>query len=120
MLVHDRFKVHMIKKTRHECEKLSLRLQPLPPRSPDLQPLDYAVFGNAKRRLEKMLRAGHVEDKDWAARVKTFKELVRGTDVKPAIQQFRKRLEACIESGGNHIEQTLKGVCREVKPRPFL
>jgi hypothetical protein len=110
----------MSKMAMKECQKLSLTVQPLPPRSPDLQPLDYAVFGNAKRRLEKMVRDGGVEAKDWAARVKAFKKIVKEMKVVPAIQQFRTRLEACIESGGNHIEQTLKGVCREVEPHPTL
>ncbi len=120
MLVHDRFRVHMSKMAMKECKQLSLAVQPLPPRSPDLQPLDYALFGNAKRRLEKMVREGDVEDKDWAGRVKAFKKLVRDTGMAPAIQQFSTRLKACIDSGGNHIEQSLKGVYREVEPHPTL
>jgi hypothetical protein len=120
MLIHDRFRVHMSKTAMKQCQKLDLRVQPLPPRSPDLQPLDYAVFGNAKRRLEKMVRNGDVQDNDWAARVRAFKKLIKETDIKPAIQQFRIRLNACVDSGGKHIEQTMKGVCREVGPHPFL
>jgi len=120
MLVHDRFRVHMSKMTKKECQKLSLRVQPLPPRSPDLQPLDYAVFGNAKRRLERLVRSGHAEPKDWAARVKAFAKLVRETVIEPAIKQFRKRLRACVDAGGKHIEHTSTGACREVGHPPFL
>lgn len=76
----------------------------LPPRSPDLDPLDYGVFGAAKRRLREERVRGKV---GFDEACKHFMEDLQALDATRIIEQLPLRLQACIESRGAHIEQKL-------------
>ena len=52
VLVHDRDPSHKVRAVRCFLEARGIYNAMLPPRSPDLDPLDYCVFGNAKRVVE--------------------------------------------------------------------
>ena len=74
------------------------------PRSPDLDPLDYSVFGAAKTRLASDLPLSAT----WEQRVARFKEILQAAPVDKAIRQMSLRASACIAAGGQHFEHTLK------------
>jgi len=106
LLVHDRSKAHMSTVVTHGLEQLGLRAVAMPPRSPDLMPLDYGIFGTCKQQLERSM----ARNAAWADRVVRFKELIAAAAVKPTIGQFEHRLEAALRAGGGHIDQSLKEV----------
>ena len=74
-----------------------------PPNSPDLNPLDYHVWGA-------MLEAYH----KLQAKPKTIAELKEALQliwdnlpqgpIDTAVKDFSKRLKACVEAGGGHFE----------------
>lgn len=109
MLVHDRNTVHMSKLVKNGLEKLHLPAVAMPPRSPDLMPLDYGIFGICKLKLERTTP----RNKPWETRVSNFKSLIQEASVKPTIDQFKDRLNAVLRSGGGHIDQSLKAVRNE-------
>lgn len=106
LLVHDRGKAHMSMAVTHGLEQLGLRAVALPPRSPDLMPLDYGIFGTCKQQLERSM----ARNAAWGDRVARFKELIAAAAVRPTIGQFEHRLKAAVLAGGGHIDQTLKAV----------
>lgn len=70
------------------------------PRSPDLMPLDYAVFGWAKRKLLGAEKKGWT----WANRAEFFVKTLQGFDPKPCIKAYEHRLKECYESGGMRVQ----------------
>jgi hypothetical protein len=109
MLVHDRSTTHNNLLVKATLKKLNLREQLLPPRSPDLQPLDYGVFSTSKNKLQ---QASERHD-DWTQRAIALKKHIREAPFPRIIAQFPQRLEACIRAGGSHIDQELKAVKRD-------
>jgi hypothetical protein len=61
LLVHDRSKAHGSTNVKHSLEEMNLACKVLPPRSPDLMPLDYGVFGSVKQQLGRELPHGLTE-----------------------------------------------------------
>lgn len=109
LLVHDRGKAHTSKVVKEGLKVLSLPAVTTPPRSPDLMPLDYGIFGTCKLELDRRVpRTGA-----WEARVRTFKELIKNAGVGPTIGQFGDRLQAVIIAGGGHLERALREVRAE-------
>lgn len=70
-------------------------------RSPDMMPLDYYLFGRAKR----LVAPRHLESSMWQARAQAFYMVLLNSDTKAAIQSFPKRLNACILAKGEHFER---------------
>ena len=64
-----------------------------PPSSPDLNPLDYAVWGYIEPNIDSLKES---IIREWDAMPKNF--------VKKSCDSFRRRLEAIIEAEGDHIE----------------
>jgi hypothetical protein len=106
LVVHDRSKAHTSGAAALALSQLQLKAQLLPPRSPDLQPLDYGIFSTSKVKLARELGARS----DWSRRVATLKNLIRASPYQQSILQFEKRLKACINVGGQHIDASLKRV----------
>jgi hypothetical protein len=109
MLVHDRSTTHNNLLVRAKLKSLNLREMLLPPRSPDLQPLDYGVFSTSKNKIQ---RASERDD-DWTRRAVELEKHIREAPLQQIIAQFPLRLEACIRAGGSHIDQALKAVKRD-------
>jgi hypothetical protein len=102
---HDRDPVHRAFATMQWM--MHNRVQPilLPPRSPDLDPLDYAVFGRAKRDLRQLEKENAL---DWDAKCNAFIRLLEGTQhTNAAIEGLARRVAACIKVEGRHIEEEL-------------
>jgi hypothetical protein len=108
MLVHDKSKVHMSKPVKKGLEDLALRVVVGPPRSPDLMPLDYGIFGFTKTQLERNL----TKHANWGDRVQKFKELLRTASPVATIEEFPLRLQACINAKGSHLASGLKKLKR--------
>lgn len=72
-----------------------------PPNSPDLNPLDYYVWGVVERDTNKS-RHPNVDSLKKAIQAR-FKKL-KGEELKRACQRFRPRLEAAIAADGGYIE----------------
>jgi len=77
-----------------------------PPNSPDLNPLDYHVWGA-------MLEAYHKLDskpstiEELRTRLETIWNELPQKPVTRAVQNFRKRLQACVDKGGGHFEHLM-------------
>jgi len=75
-----------------------------PPNSPDLNPVDYKVWGT-------------MEDRDYRAKVRDVDDLkqrlvnmwdsLEQSVIGDAISQWRSRLRACVRAKGGHFEQSL-------------
>lgn len=75
-----------------------------PPNSPDLNPVDYSVWGILQERVYRTRIADIDELKqrlqvEWANLDQSI--------VTRAIQQWRRRLSACVKAGGGHFEHRL-------------
>lgn len=105
-LVHDRDTAHTSKRVQSLVDHLGLQTVLTPPRSPDLQPLDYGVFGNCKRQLAKQ----SLQQEKWPSTAVEFKNIVQDAPFRKAIEQFYTRLKACIAAGGQHFESRLSAM----------
>jgi transposase len=77
-----------------------------PPNSPDLNPLDYCIWGVMLERYEK-----HTPKPTNINELKVVLQQIWETlpiaTVQKAVLSFRKRLQACIRSDGGHFEHLL-------------
>ena len=90
LLVHDRSRVHSSTPVQHGLPDLPLRAVLQPARSPDLQPLDYGIFGFTKNELGRT----RIEGGKWVDRVHKFMEILRRVSPSPTIAEFPLRLQA--------------------------
>jgi hypothetical protein len=104
LLVHDRSPVHKSKDVQQWLQREHIDVKLAPPRSPDLMPPDYGLFGTVKQQLSLEMQP----TAPWDPRAERFMQLIRTTPVDKSIMAFTKRLEACIEAGGGHFEQALR------------
>jgi hypothetical protein len=103
-IVHDRSRIHQGKVVAAWCAARHIEIALLPPRSPDLDPLDYGMFGTCKTKLCRYASANKLT---WNARCIRFLEMVRAYSMDAAIQQMPRRLSACIQAGGKHFDRDL-------------
>ena len=106
MLMHDRSQVHQSAFVRQQLLSMGLEVELLPPRSPDLMPLDYGIFGTSKLQLER--HGGRAAP--WGERVSMFKHVLQSASILPSIDQFQQRLQAVIVAGGKHIDRALREI----------
>ena len=100
-LLHDRDPAHQSKEFAAFAERSGIRVAVLPPRSPDLDPLDYGVFGTVKNQLEKEVEQ---QGLDWSQRCSRLVELLEGFNPDAAIIALPGRIERCIAARGGHFE----------------
>ena len=98
--VHDRATTHTKQGITLEGFDAKLRVVNAPPRSPDLMPLDYAVFGNVKRQL--LNKVGL--NAKWEEKAECFWQLIQDFNVSAAIESYPKRIAKCMETGGGRVE----------------
>jgi len=84
-----------------------IRKDEWPPNSPDLNPLDYHVWGAMLERYKSF--QPKLENIDELKKVLQLKwdQLPRDS-INKAILSFPTRLGACVKAGGGHFEHTLK------------
>jgi hypothetical protein len=107
ILIHDRYRVHDSKLVKAYLAEKKIKVFVQPARSPDLMPLDYGIFGTAKAAL-----GGRVQRcRTWEERVSrlegTLRAAARDKLIRNTIDQFPRRLEACIRADGGHIERRM-------------
>ena len=95
VLVHDRSKVHQSEHVKKLLRRLNVVPVLIPPRSPDLDPLDYGVFGTAKHLVP---RRG-----PWEERASAFMHALKEMDVSATIKQYPMRLQDCLDCEGGHL-----------------
>lgn len=104
VLVHDRNAVHCANAVKKWLEEEEVHAVLAPPRSPDLMPLDYSVFGTTKQAVKRQVGIKAA----WDVRARTFLNLLREQSVEAIIGQFPKRLKACMAQQGGHFEGALR------------
>ena len=72
-----------------------------PPRSPDLNPCDYYLWGHLKQTVYKPLPKTIHELK---ANIDRDCKKISSKDLKPIFSNLRKRCEMILTAGGGHIE----------------
>jgi len=100
VLVHDRDPSHMVRPVCDFLEARGIYNAILPPRSPDLDPLDYCVFGNAKRVVEGR-SASTIEE--FVRLCIEFVDKIKSTDAVRSTAGFPSRLKAVKQVQGGHI-----------------
>ena len=77
-----------------------------PPNSPDLNPLDYHIWGEMIHRYSSLSPKPADIDQLKDALQKIWSELPQAS-IQKAIRTLRQRLQSCIRSEGGHFEQLL-------------
>lgn len=72
------------------------------PKSPDLTPLDFFLWGILKNKVYRTpsVNMEHLKDKIRIACDELSREMLR----KASVREVRRRLDKCLEVGGGHIE----------------
>jgi inhibitor of nuclear factor kappa-B kinase subunit alpha len=81
-----------------------IQLDLWPPNSPDLNPVDYSVWGILQERVYHT-RVTSLEE--LKQRLRTEWATLDHNIIAAAIRQWRRRLTACVKTGGGHFEQCL-------------
>ena len=83
-----------------------IRKDEWPPNSPDLNPLDFCVWGIMLNQYEKCIPKPATLLELKAVMQSIWDELPQNT-IQKTVLSFRKRLQACIRSDGGHFEHLL-------------
>ena len=75
-----------------------------PPNSPDLNPLDYKIWGTLQ---EKIYKRKVVDVQDLKKRLIEEWLKIPQSVIDVAIDQWRSRLQACVRASGGHFEHKL-------------
>ena len=75
-----------------------------PPNSPDLNPVDYKIWGCLQERVYQ--KRIHDVDELKQRLVEVWSDFGQ-TIIDGAIDEWRKRLQACVRSKGHHFEHIL-------------
>lgn len=78
-----------------------------PPNSPDLNPLDYYVWGAMLERYNSLSRKPTDTEELKEALLNIWNELPQ-TSIQKAIRKFPQRLQSCIRAEGGHFEHLLQ------------
>ena len=76
-----------------------------PPKSPDLNPLDYWFWGHCEAEV---MRTMPVTLDELKEQVETFTETLLGDVVEKSVMNINKRIRFCAEEKGAHFEHKLK------------
>lgn len=100
-LLHDHDSAHTSKAFGSFAANYNINAELLPVRSPDLNPLDYGVFGPAQKKLEAELERRRMTFEEQC----TFLErTIRATNTDAAIAALPQRIKRCIKAKGGHFE----------------
>ena len=111
VLLHDRDPAHKDSIVKSWCEAKGITIELLPERSPDLDPLDYGLFGVAKQKLAKAIQRQH----SWEDSCTKLLEILKAQPADATIGELPLRWQACIQAGGRHFDQQLWKLKRKAK-----
>lgn len=103
-LVHDRLLCYGATPIQLGQGLPDLKTIRLPPRSCDLDPLDYGVFNNAKRATRKQF----YQHDDWDGESDFFVQTLKKMKMGNIVKQFPKRVDSCLEANGGHFERLMR------------
>lgn len=103
-IIHDRAKPHTSQVVTQWASEQRIKVHVLPPRSPDMDPLDYGIFGPFKIWLQ---RSSARHGWTWDEKCQKAVAYLKSVDVGPTVKQFPQRLRACIEADGHHLTNAL-------------
>lgn len=100
-LLHDHDPAHTSSTFKRFAATYNINAELLPVRSPDLNPLDYGVFGPAQKKLEAELGRRRMTFEEQC----TFLErTIQRTNTDAAIAALPQRIKRCIAAKGGHFE----------------
>ena len=99
-LVHDRDPAHHDTRVKEYLEKRRIENCMLPARSPDLDPLDYCVFGHCKRSVG---RWDTTSLQGFNDKCRALIKHLQSLDAEVQTAGFKARLQRVIDAKGGHI-----------------
>ena len=78
-----------------------------PPNSPDLNPLDYSVWGLMLDSYNKLI-SKPTSRAELKAALQNIWDALPHTPIQKAVRSFRERLQSCVKVEGGHFEHLLK------------
>jgi hypothetical protein len=108
VVVHDHSPIHTCKEVAKKLEEHKIEQIISPTRSPDLDPLDYSIFG-----VKKEMHNARVRDLPWEERVEKCKEDIQNAPIHNAIFKLNLRMKACINAKGRHFQHDLNQLNKE-------
>lgn len=100
-LVHDREPAHTSAVFQSFATTYNISAVLLPPRSPDLNPLDYGVFGAAQKKLDAEMERRPMSFTQQCA---FLEGAIKQADTDAVIAALHQRIKRCIAAGGGHFE----------------
>jgi len=102
---HDGAPAHRARET-VELLKLEMPdfITPWPPNSPDLNPVDYKIWGILEERVYK---TSSKDVDELRCRIAEEWDKLDQRIIHKAVGEWRKRLQACVAAGGGHFEHTM-------------
>lgn len=100
-LVHDRDPAHTSRVFTVFASRREVNVVTLPAKAPDLDPLDYGVFGNVKRQWERQVKQGRMS---WEDQCQLAIRLLTDFDANTCISALPHKMQQCIAAHGWHFE----------------
>lgn len=105
-LLLDRDPVHINQCFKQFAREKGMKVCFLPPKAPDLDPLDYGIFGEVKKAWDQLCFSGRQSRQlDWDKQCKLLVSMLESVDPTPHIAALPSRIERCIQAGGSHFER---------------
>ena len=105
-LVLDRDSVHLNKRFKAFGKEHGMKVLFLPTKAPDLDPLDYGIFGTVKTAFEKRCFSGRQSGQlSWEQQCQILIEMLEAVNPDSTIAALPDRIQRCIAAGGGHFER---------------
>lgn len=105
-LVLDRDPAHKSQRFEKFAKQKGMKVCFLPPKAPDLDPLDYGIFGEVKKAWDQLCFSGRqTHQLSWDQQCRLLVRMLESVDPTPHISGLPGRIERCIQAGGSHFER---------------
>lgn len=105
-LVLDRDSVHLNQRFKAFSKQHGMKVLFLPAKAPDLDPLDYGIFGTVKTAFEKRCFSGRQSGQlSWEEQCQILIEMLEAVNPDFTIAALPGRIQQCIAAGGGHFER---------------
>ena len=105
-LVLDRDSVHLNNRFQAFAKKREMKVLFLPAKAPDLDPLDYGIFGTVKQAFEKRCFSGRQRGQlSWEQQCQILIDLLEAVNPDSTIAALPSRIQKCIAARGGHFER---------------
>lgn len=105
-LALDRDPVHLNNLFKNFASVMRMKVLFLPSKGPDLDPLDYGIFGSVKQAWDKRcFRERYTGQMSWQQACQQLIQMLQAVNPDPHIAALPSRIAKCIEAEGGHFEQ---------------